>query len=279
MKKACVIGWPVSHSRSPLIHNYWLTHHKIAGTYERVPVEPSKLAGFLDGFASAGYVGCNVTLPHKEEAFRLVTVADESTRRLGVVNTIYLREGLLFGTSTDGEGFLANLRSSAPSLNLRNKKAVVLGAGGAAMAILGALLDEGVAEITLANRTMERSQSLRDKFGSAVRPIAWQDRADGLIDSALLVNATALGMIGQPPLEIDLDRLPAHAAVADIVYAPLVTALLKRAKQRGLQTIDGLGMLLHQAVPGFALWFGKRPTVSKALYDLVAGDLDPGYRR
>jgi len=155
MKKACVIGWPVSHSRSPIIHSYWLRHYGIVGSYERVPIEPGNLTRFLGGLVRAGYEGCNVTLPHKETAFEHVTIADEQTRRLGVVNTIYVREGALYGTSTDGEGFLANLRLSAPSLDLRNKKAVILGAGGAAMAILGALLNEGMAEIALANRTID----------------------------------------------------------------------------------------------------------------------------
>ncbi len=277
MKKACVIGWPIGHSRSPLIHNYWLKHYGINGIYERLPVEAANLPAFLMGFANAGYAGCNVTLPHKEAAFQLVRAADENTRRLGVVNTVYMRDGHLFGTSTDGEGFIANLYAGAPALKLKNSRAVVLGAGGAAMAIVGALLDEGVAEIGLANRSFDRSQLLRRNFGSLVKPANWRDRDDILSDCAVLVNTTSLGMGGQPPLEIGLAKLPAHAVVSDIVYFPLETTLLRRAAQLGLATVGGLGMLLHQAVRGFELWFGTRPTVTQPLYDLVAHDIDPGY--
>lgn len=277
MIKACVIGWPISHSRSPLIQNYWLKLHGIAGSYLRIPVEPAKLPEFLGGLAKSGFAGCNVTLPHKEAAFRLVDIADENTRRLGVVNTIYLRDGRLRGTSTDGEGFIANLCSAAPQLKLRNKKVVVLGAGGAAMAIIGALQGEGVTEIALANRTFDRSQQLRQKFGATVKPVDWSDRKATLSDAALLVNTTSLGMTGQPPLEISLQNLPDTAVVTDIIYAPLETALLQQARHRGLMSVGGLGMLLHQAVRGFELWFGKRPTVTPALFDLIAKDIDPGY--
>lgn len=278
MTRACVIGWPVSHSRSPLIHNYWLTHHGIAGSYERVAVEPHGLAEFLSGLAPAGYAGCNVTLPHKEAAFGLVDIADEGTRRLGVVNTVFIRDGKRLGTSTDGEGFIANLLAGAPALQLKNQRAVLLGAGGAAMAIIGALLDHGVSEIALANRTAERSHQLRRKFGAAVKPAEWDARGDLLSDCVLLVNTTSLGMSGQPPLTIRLQNLPATAVVTDIVYSPLRTALLRDAARRGLVTVGGLGMLLHQAVRGFELWFGTRPNVTRELYDLVARDIDPDYR-
>lgn len=278
MKKACVIGWPIGHSRSPLIHNYWLKHYGIDGIYERVPVQAANLPAFLEGLADAGFAGCNVTLPHKEAAFQLVEAADENTERLGVVNTVFFRQGRLFGTSTDGEGFIANLHAGAPALKLKNERAVVLGAGGAAMAIAGALLDEGVSEICLANRTQDRSQQLRRKFGNAVKPANWQDRDEILTGCSMLVNTTSLGMTGQPPLEIGLAKLPAHAVVTDIVYSPLETALLKQATQMGLTTVGGLGMLLHQAVRGFELWFGTRPAVTKPLHDLVARDIDPDYQ-
>jgi shikimate dehydrogenase len=277
MKKACVIGWPVNHSRSPLIHNYWLKLYGVAGRYTRVPVEPSTLADFLHGLADAGYAGCNVTIPYKEAAFELVEAADEKTARLGVVNTIYTQHGKRLGTSTDGEGFMANLRSGAKQLKLKNQRAVVLGAGGAAMAIIGVLIDEGMTEITLANRTPERSLLLRRQFGTAVRPVDWADREDVLSDCVLLVNTTSLGMTGQPPLEIGLEKLPIAAVVTDIVYSPLHTELLRQAERRGHEVAGGLGMLLHQAVRGFELWFGKRPAVTQALYDLVARDIDPDY--
>lgn len=279
MRKAGVIGWPVSHSRSPLIHNYWLRLYGMNGEYLRVPVEPAALEKFIEALPGSEYLGCNVTIPHKEAAFRLVTPADEMTKRLGVVNTIYQRDGKLFGTSTDGEGFIANLLSSTNDLSLQNKKAVVLGAGGAAMAITGALIDQGMREITVANRTLERSQQLHMKFGSKIKPAPWEQRNAALFECAVLVNATSLGMVGQPPLDLDLRHLPAASVVTDIVYSPLRTRLLANAAGRGNPVVDGLGMLLHQAVKGFELWFGKRPQVTQALYDLVARDIDPGYRR
>ncbi|MBC8036374.1 MAG: shikimate dehydrogenase [Rhizobiales bacterium] len=279
MKKACVIGWPISHSRSPLIHNYWLKLYGIAGDYLRVPVEAGALDQFIAGLPESEYRGCNVTIPHKERAWQLVAPADEMTKRLGSVNTIYHRDGRLLGTSTDGEGFIANLAANAGNLKLKNEKALVLGAGGAAMAIVGALLDRGLAEIAVANRTLERSDQLRARFGSAVKPEPWENRDEAVSESALLVNATALGMVGQPPLHIDLARLPAAAIVADIVYSPLQTPLLAAAAKRGNATVGGLGMLLHQAVRGFELWFGRRPEVTQDIHDLVARDIDPGYQR
>ncbi len=279
MKKACVIGWPVSHSRSPLIHNHWLALHGIAGEYLRVPVEAKALKQFIEDLPSSEYLGCNVTIPHKERAFQQVIPADEMTKRLGVVNTIYQREGRLFGTSTDGEGFIANLLTNIENLKLNNEKAAILGAGGAAMAIVGALVDRGMAEIAVANRTLDRSRQLREKFGPAVKPVPWEDRSKALSECALLVNASALGMTGQPPLQIDLARLPAASIVTDIVYSPLRTPLIVDAARRGNRSVGGLGMLLHQAVRGFELWFGKRPEVTEDLYDLVARDIDPGYAR
>ena len=279
MKNACVIGWPVSHSRSPLIHNYWLKLYGIAGEYLRVAVEAEALARFLGDMPESQYLGCNVTIPHKERAFQLVTPADEMTKRLGSINTIYRRGGRLLGTSTDGEGFIANLLANTNDLKLKNRKAVILGAGGAAMAIVGALLDLGMTEIAVANRTLERGRQLRVKFGSAVMPVPWEDRGAALSGCAILVNATALGMTGQPALGIDLARLPAASIVADIVYSPLRTPLLADAAKRGNPTVDGLGMLLHQAVGGFELWFGQRPEVTSQLYDLVARDIDPDYAR
>ncbi len=277
MRKACIIGWPVAHSRSPVIHNYWLRLHRIPGRYDRVPVEPGMVHEFLSRLEENGFAGCNVTLPHKEAAFASVAAADEATKRLGVVNTVFLRDGRSFGTSTDGEGFLANLAANAAGFSIANQRVVLLGAGGAAMAIAGALADAGAAEIAVANRTAERVGILRRKFGPLIVPVAWQKKEDALAECRLLVNTTALGMRGQPPLDLDLARLEPEAVVADIVYTPLTTALLKAAKARGNRTAGGLGMLLHQAVRGFELWFGVRPAVTAELYALVARDVDPDW--
>lgn len=279
MIKACVIGWPISHSRSPLIHGYWLRQHGIDGSFTRQPVEPSGLGEFLNSLEAAGYAGCNVTIPHKENAYGLVTPADETTRRLGAVNTVYVKEGQTFGTNTDGEGFLNSLRQSLPHFSLQGSRAVVLGAGGASLAIVNALLEQGASEVAVANRTPEKAEALRRRFGPRIRPVAWERAVDELSDSSLLVNTTSLGMKGQPDLILDLSRLPSSAVVTDIVYTRLRTKLLVDAAARGNPVVEGLGMLLHQAVRGFSLWFGTRPEVTSDLHDLVARDIDPGYRR
>ena len=279
MKKACVIGWPISHSRSPLIHNYWLKRLGLAGAYERVPVEPLKLVDFFNQLTANGYAGCNVTLPHKEEAFQLVKPADESTQRLGAVNTIYVRDDQLHGTNTDGEGFINNLASSCQGFDIRNTRAVLLGAGGAAMAIANALLQHGASEIVIANRSIERAEKLRERFGPAIKPMEWSQRSAQLSECDLLVNTTSLGMKGQAELTIDLTLLDTKTVVSDIVYVPLRTAFLEQAAARGNPVVEGLGMLLHQAVRGFELWFGVRPTVTPDLHDLIARDVDPGYTK
>lgn len=278
MIRACVIGWPISHSRSPLIHGYWLKQNGIDGSYVRQPVEPSALDAFIANLASAGLAGCNVTIPHKEAVFDLVTRADDSTERLGAVNTVYLRDGKVLGTNTDGEGFLNNLRSSAPGLALANGRAVVLGAGGASLAVVNTLLEQGVSEVAVANRTREKAEQLRQRFGKRVKAIGWAEAADHLGDCSLLVNTTSLGMKGQPELAIDLSRLSGTAIVTDIVYTPLRTKLLSDAAARGNVVVEGLGMLLHQAVRGFSLWFGITPRVTEELHDLVARDIDPGFK-
>lgn len=279
MIKACVIGWPISHSRSPLIHGYWLKQHGIDGLYTRQPVEPSSLGSFLSSFGAAGYAGCNVTIPHKETVFGLVTRADESTERLGAVNTVYLRNGQLLGTNTDGEGFINSLKQGASGLQLAGSRSVVIGAGGASLAVVDALLLQGVAQVAVANRTREKAEQLRARFGDRVVPIDWDDVADQLDDCSLLVNTTSLGMKGQPKLDIDLSRLTQKAVVSDIVYTPLRTPLLEQAAARGNIVVEGLGMLLHQAVRGFSLWFGVMPQVTQELHDLVARDIDPDFGR
>jgi shikimate dehydrogenase len=276
LRRACVIGWPVSHSRSPLIHRYWIKQHHIDGDYTREAVAPDKLVEFLVNLEAHGFVGCNVTLPHKEAAFRSVRIADAATRKLGVVNTVFIRDEAVWGTSTDGEGFLANLKTGLHGWSPSGKRIAILGAGGAARAIVSILVNHGASEVAVFNRTLERAEVLRRDFGKLVKPLAWEKTIDALADADALVNATSLGMKGQPELDINISKLPARALVTDIVYAPLVTDLLVRAKERGNPIVTGLGMLLHQAVRGFELWFGVRPTVTQELHDLVAADIEKG---
>ena len=271
--RACVIGWPVAHSRSPLIHGFWLKHYNIAGSYGREAVAPEDLAGFLQRLSGSGLVGCNVTLPHKEAVYRLVEVHDPATRRIEAVNTVYMDNGGPIGLNTDAYGFVSHLRSMLPDWPVGDANVLVLGAGGAARAIIAGLLGEGMDQISIANRTSARGRALAGHFGGNVTAIDWAAIPRHLPQCDLLVNATSLGMTGQPALDIDLDGLPARAAVADIVYAPLETALLRQARIRGHRVVDGLGMLLHQAVPGFELWFGTRPEVTPELRALVEADL------
>jgi shikimate dehydrogenase len=273
MKKACVIGWPIGHSRSPLIHNYWLKKYGIDAVYEKKAVEPENIAEFIANLAASEFVGCNVTIPHKEPAFRAVAKADEIARRLGAVNTVYLKDGVVCGTNTDGEGFIASLRHSHPNFNLRDKTAIIVGAGGAAKAVIGALLDEGVARIGIINRTRERIHDLQAQFGYSVYEMSDTIFNDALESCGLLVNTTSQGMEGQPPLELKTQRLNPDALVADIVYIPLETAFLEQARLRGNPVLGGLGMLLHQAVRGFELWFGVKPEVTAELYALIAADV------
>jgi shikimate dehydrogenase len=271
-KAACVIGWPIGHSRSPLIHNYWIKEHGLDAEYRREAVPPGELGAFVAQLSERGYVGANVTVPHKEAALAL-SEPDDRARAVGAVNTLWLDGGRLRSTNTDVEGFIANLDATAPGWDRGLSSALVLGAGGAARAVVFGLLERGVSRICLANRTAERAAALRAKFGSRIEPVAWNDMDSLLAEARLLVNTTSLGMAGQPPLTIEPDRLPAGAVVSDLVYVPLETALLTAARARGLRAVDGLGMLLHQAVGGFQRWFGVRPQVTKALRALVEADL------
>jgi shikimate dehydrogenase len=273
MKKACVIGWPIGHSRSPLIHNYWLKKYGIDAVYEKKAIEPENVMQFIANLASSEFVGCNVTIPHKEAAFQAVAKADEIASRLGAVNTVYLKNGVVCGTNTDGEGFIASLRHSHPKFNLRDRTAIIFGAGGAAKAVIGALLDEGVAGIGIINRTRERIHDLQEQFGSCIYEISEAISSDELVNCGLLVNTTSRGMEGQPSLELEIQGLNPDALVADIVYTPLETAFLQQARQRGNPVLGGLGMLLHQAVRGFELWFGVKPEVTAELYALIAADV------
>jgi shikimate dehydrogenase len=277
IRAACVIGWPVEHSRSPLIHNYWLERHGIAGKYRRELVPPEEFPSFVGSLAVRGYVGANVTLPHKEAALAR-SEPDERARAMGAANTLWLDGSVLRSTNTDVEGFLDNLDACAPNWNRDLRAAVVLGAGGAARAVIYGLLARGLERIVVVNRTLGRAEALRQKFGARLQAVRWEDMEAALADAGLLVNTTTLGMQGQSALAVDVARLPAPAIVADLVYVPVQTPLLAAAKARDLRIADGLGMLLHQAVRGFALWFGITPKVTPELRALVEADLAPAPR-
>ena len=270
-RAACLIGWPAAHSRSPLIHHYWLRTLGIEGGYVIEAVPPDEFKDFLFRLSHRGFVGANVTIPHKERALAL-SKPDERARAVGAANTLWYQDGELCSTNTDVEGFINNLDSSAPGWD-RAEDALVLGAGGSARAVVFGLLERGVKRVHLANRTLERARALSGQFGARVLPVAWNAIGGLLPRAGLLVNTTSLGMHGQPALELDVGLLPSHAVVADLVYVPLQTPLLAAARARGLKTADGLGMLLHQAVRGFELWFGQRPEVTSELRSLVEADL------
>jgi shikimate dehydrogenase len=272
-RAACVIGWPIGHSRSPLIHNYWLKHYGIPGGYRSEAVPPGTFKDFVQSLAVHDYVGANVTVPHKEAALACST-PDDRARAVGAANTLWLDAGgALRSTNTDVEGFLGNLDACVPAWNRDLNKVVVLGAGGAARAVVYALLERGIPEIIVSNRSRERAEALRQRLDDRICTLPWDERNEPLGDTGLLVNTTTLGMHGQPELAIALERLPAHAIVSDLVYVPLLTQLLQAATQRNLRTADGLGMLLHQAVRGFSLWFGQKPEVTAELRALVEADL------
>jgi shikimate dehydrogenase len=260
-RAACVIGWPVEHSRSPLIHNYWLKTYGIAGEYRREAVRREDFADFLQSLAARGYVGANVTVPHKEAALAL-SEPDDRARAVGAANTLWLDGGVLRSTNTDVDGFLDNLDACAPHWDRGLANAVVLGAGGAARAVVHGLLARGVPRVAVVNRTFSRAELLRERFGERIEP----------------VNSTTLGMEHQPDLAIDVAQLPSHAVVADLVYVPLLTPLIQAAKARKLRSADGLGMLLHQAVGGFTRWFGKKPAVTADLRAIVEADIAPSTR-
>ncbi len=272
-RAACLIGWPAAHSRSPLIHHHWLRELHIEGGYSIESVPPEGFAEFAMNLAHHGYIGANVTIPHKERVLQLAD-CDDRAKAIGAANTLYYRDDRLCATNTDVEGFIGNLDASAPGWDGATE-ALVLGAGGSSRAVVFGLLDRGIARIRLANRSLDRAQALAAQFGERVVPIVWDAIPAALKDAGLLVNTTSLGMKGQPDLTIDLTALPPTAVVADLVYVPLVTPLLAAAAARGLRTADGLGMLLHQAVRGFELWFGQRPHVTPALRALIEADLQP----
>jgi len=268
---ACLIGWPAAHSRSPLIHRYWLRTLGIEGGYVIEAVPPDDLRDFVLRLSLRGFVGANVTIPHKEQVLAL-SRPDARAKAVGAANTLWFENGELCSTNTDVEGFIDNLDASAPGWD-KAEEALVLGAGGSARAVVFGLVERGIRTVHLANRTLERAQALAGQFGASVQPAGWHKVGELLPRAGLLVNTTSLGMHGQPRLEIDVALLPAGAVVADLVYVPLQTELLAAAEARALKTADGLGMLLHQAVRGFELWFGRRPQVTAELRALVEADL------
>ena len=268
---ACLIGWPAAHSRSPLIHHYWLRTLGIEGGYVIEAVPPEDLRDFVLRLSLRGFAGANVTIPHKEDVLALST-PDARAKAVGAANTLWFADGELRSTNTDVEGFIDNLDASAPGWDAA-EDALVLGAGGSSRAVVFGLLDRGIKRIHLANRTIARAETLAGQFGPNVHPVTWDGIDDVLARARLLVNTTSLGMHGQPSLDVDVGRLPQAAVVADLVYVPLVTPLLAAANAHGLKTADGLGMLLHQAVRGFELWFGRRPEVTAELRALVEADL------
>ena len=277
---AFVCGWPVAHSRSPLVHGYWLEKYGLAGSYDKVPVEPGKLATLFNRIRAGDFTGGNVTIPHKEEALKLVDTADEAAQRIGAANTVWMEDGKLNATNTDWFGFIANLDDQAPGWERAGHdgcSALVIGAGGAARGVIYGLLQRGAKSICIANRTVSKAEALARAFEGNLAAASFDSVSDNAGSFDLLVNTSSMGMHGEPPINSEITSLipvlSKHAVVCDIVYIPLETPLLKTAKAHGLRTVDGLGMLLHQAVPGFEKWFGLRPEVTTELRDLVIADL------
>lgn len=270
--RAFVIGHPISHSRSPLIHGYWLKRHGLAGSYEKIAVAPEDLDAFIGGLRAAGFVGGNVTVPHKQRVLELADAVDEAADAIGAANTLWFDDGDLVAGNTDAAGFGASLDDEAPGWDGKGAAAVVLGAGGAARAVVHELTERGF-EVAVANRTFLRAAELAEEHEGEVWAYAWDELPTLLRAADLVVNATVLGMAGQPPLALDLSPCKRDALVADIVYTPLKTPLIAAARERGLRTVGGLGMLLHQAVPGFERWFGVRPEVTPELRALIEADV------
>jgi shikimate dehydrogenase len=271
---AGVMGWPVMHSRSPLLHNHWMREHGLKGSYVPLAVRPEGLPAALRSLRPLGFAGCNLTIPHKQQAMALVDEVDEVARRIGAISCVVVRpDGSLAGTNNDCYGFIEHLRQSMSDWQASAGPAVVLGAGGGSRAICYALAEAGVSEVRLLNRSPERAQALAAEFGSPIKALPWERRADAMEDATLVVNTTSLGMVGQPPLDVSLDRLPGRAIAYDIVYTPLITPFLASARARGNRIVDGLGMLLHQAVPAWRVWFGIEPAVTPALRALLEASL------
>jgi shikimate dehydrogenase len=271
---AGVMGWPVAHSRSPAIHGHWIRQHGLHGDYVLLPVQPAQLPDAVRGLRALGFAGCNITIPHKVAAMALVDRVDPLAQRIGAINTIVVEpDGVLAGYNNDAYGFIQSLLDAQPGWRADAGPVTVLGAGGGARAILVALAERGAREIRLCNRSLDKAQALAEEFGAPVCAYPWAQRAEALDGCALLVNTTSLGMKGQEPLDLPLDRLPAHALVSDIIYVPLETPLLAKARQRGNPTVNGLGMLLNQARPAFRSWFGVMPEVTPELRRAIEATL------
>ena len=268
---AGLLGWPVAHSRSPVIHNHWLAHYGIPGRYLLFPVPPEKLETAVRGMAALGLRGCNVTTPHKQAIFPLLDRVDDLARKIGAVNTVVVeKDGMLTGFNNDGNGFIQSLRDADGAWRPDSGPVLVLGAGGAARAVAASLAAQGATEIRIANRTLEKANEIADAVGPAVKVLPWEEREAALDGIALLANATSLGTAGKPPLEISLDRLPKRALVGDLIYIPPETPLLASARARGNITVNGLGLLLNQARPAFNAWFGVMPEITPALRQAIA---------
>lgn len=274
-RRAFVCGHPIRHSRSPLIHGHWLEQFGIAGRYTAEDVAPENFAGFIEGLRSgeAGFVGGNVTIPHKEAACRLVDTPDELAKELGAANTLWVEDGKVRATNTDGYGFTANLDACHPGWD-KGLRAVIFGAGGAARAIVQAVRDRGFSEVHIVNRTVARAQELADRFGPKIFAHPQGALGEVMRGADLFVNTTSVGMDGKNAIDIDFTPLISGAVVTDIVYVPLMTPMLIKAQAQGFAIVDGLGMLLHQAVPGFEKWFGRRPAVDEALRALIVADME-----
>ena len=265
-----VMGWPVAHTRSPAIHNHWIAQYSLKGAYVQLPVQPQTLEAAIRGLPALGFAGCNITVPHKVNAMQLMDTLHPAARRVAAINTVVVQaDGSLLGMNNDGYGYIQSLRDAQPDWRGDAGPALVMGAGGAARAIVVALLDEGVPEVRLCNRTQEKAQALKDAFGDRVTVVPWADRNSAMAGVRLLVNTTTQGMHGQPALDVALDDLPAEALVSDAIYIPLETPLLAAARQRGHQTVNGLGMLLNQARPAFQAWFGVQPELTPGLIAAV----------
>lgn len=271
---AGLMGWPVAHSRSPNIHNHWIAEHGLRGAYVLLPVEPGRLAQALRALPVLGFAGCNLTIPHKVAAMALVDSVDPVARRIGAINTVVVQpDGSLAGFNNDGFGYIQSLLHEVPGWRADAGPVAVMGAGGAARAVLVALAEQGAREIRLCNRSPHRAEQMAVEFGAPVRAVPWEQRHAALEEAALLVNTTSQGMSGQSELDLSLNALPRNALVSDLVYVPLVTPLLAAARARGNPTVGGLGMLLHQARPAFAAWFGPLPAVTAQLRALVESSL------
>ena len=265
--KAGVIGHPIAHSKSPIIHTHWMNENNITGTYEVIDIAPEELESVVKQLIDKGYSGFNVTVPHKQSIIKLCDEIDGIAQQIGAINTVIIRDKKLFGTNTDAFGFIENIKTKVT--DFKGKKCLVIGAGGASRAVLYGLLKEGVDHVFLTNRTLEKAQELQKIAPDKIDIVEWNNRSNGLDKIDIVVNTTSLGMTGKPPLEMDLSALPKNAVVNDIVYAPLMTDLLLQAESQGNDIVTGIGMLIHQARPAFEAWTGALPQVSVALEEKV----------